>query len=198
MSSNLVFPLDLQFKISTLSNDFVATNANAESIAYIRQKLFKFVEEIEIFETESEIKKLYDIRADRWLDFNANYSFFQDNQLKGSIARKGWASLWSARYMGFDESKDQLFSIQEDNPFAKVMDALIGQIPFFGLIVGYIFNPTYSAFDNQGKFLAKLRKMPSFWGRKFKIESNGELGDVLAEKVFLCFTMLVLLERRRG
>ena len=38
------FPIRLTFKIGTLSNDFVAQNANGETIVYVRQKLLKLIE----------------------------------------------------------------------------------------------------------------------------------------------------------
>lgn len=197
--SNLQFPLELSFKISTFSNDFLAFNAKGESVGYVRQKMLKFVEEIEIFENESqESKKIYDIKADRWLDFNASYSFFQGDKFIGNIARKGWVSLWSAKYESFDENRTQILKIQEDNPFIKILDGLVGQIPIIGMFVGYFFNPSYSAFDTQGNFIARLSKLPSFWGRKFNIVAVDGIDEKLAETVFLSYTMMVLLERRRG
>ena len=35
------FPIDFRFKLGTISNDFVATDANGRTLAYVRQKMFK-------------------------------------------------------------------------------------------------------------------------------------------------------------
>lgn len=194
----LLFPLQLEFKITTFANDFLAYNIKGESVGYIRQKMLKLVEEIEVFSDESKSTKLYDIKTDRWLDFNASYSFYSQSTFIGNLARKGWTSIWSAKYETYDENGNLIFRIQEDNPFVKILDGLVGQIPIINIFVGYFFNPSYSAFDAQGNFIARLSKEPSFWGRKFKIVAVEDISEKIAEKVFLSYTMMVLLERRRG
>ena len=36
------FPIYFKFKISSISNDFTATDATGNTVAYVKQKLFKF------------------------------------------------------------------------------------------------------------------------------------------------------------
>ena len=43
---HLNYPLQLTFKVTTLSNDFIIADANEQTIAYVRQKMLKLVEEI--------------------------------------------------------------------------------------------------------------------------------------------------------
>ncbi len=69
------FPLDFTFNIGTLSNDFTAVDTHQKTVAYVKQKLFKFKEDVSVFENESKTKVLYKIKADRWIDFSACYSF---------------------------------------------------------------------------------------------------------------------------
>ena len=40
------FPITFKFKISTLANDFTALDESGATIAYVRQKMFKFKEAI--------------------------------------------------------------------------------------------------------------------------------------------------------
>jgi len=96
---DIQFPVTFKFKIGTLANDFIATDANGTMIAYVRQKMMKLKEDIVIYSDESKTKINYRIKADRWLDFSAAYSFFDANDREfGKIARKGWRSIWKAKY----------------------------------------------------------------------------------------------------
>ena len=36
------FPLDFTFNIGTLANDFTAVDASNKTVAYVKQKMFKF------------------------------------------------------------------------------------------------------------------------------------------------------------
>ena len=91
---NLNFPIKFVFQISTFSNDFNATDATGKTVAYVKQKLFKLKEDISIYENESKSKLNF-----KWIDFSTAYSFTdaEGNEL-GKIARKGWASIWKAKY----------------------------------------------------------------------------------------------------
>lgn len=193
------FPLELTFKIGTISNDFVAKNSHGETVAYVREKILKFVDEIDLYSDESKSRKIYTIKADRWLDFNSNYRFDDANgNFLGSLARKGWRSIWSAKYEGFDASRNLKYIIQEENPFIKILDSLLGEIPVINFLVGYFFNPKYVIHSAEGTLIGRLIKRPSFWGRKFTVETYQELSNTDAELVFLCVTEMALLERRRG
>lgn len=91
---NIQFPLDFKFKIFTPSNDFSVFDAQGKEIAYTRQKIFKIKEGIEIFRDDTRKERLYQINADRIIDFNAAYTITAENGSKlGSIRRAGVRSL---------------------------------------------------------------------------------------------------------
>ncbi len=194
------FPLELEFKIGTLSNDFIARDAGGKTIAYVRQKLFKFKEAVQIFTDDSKKDVLYTIAADRIIDFRACYGFKNAaGENLGKVGRKGMKSLWKATYNVFDEHDNQEFTIQEENPWAKMGDALLGEIPVVNFFTGYMCNPRYTLKRPDGTLVARLSKEKSFWGRRFKLEKLGELEDGGEDdRMLLSFMMMVLLERRRG
>ncbi len=197
---NITFPLELTFKIGTLSNDFKANDANGIPVAYVRSKLFKLKEDIQVFSDETRTELNYTIKANKWIDFSASYLFAdaQGNDL-GMIARKGWASIFKARYEIFDNNKKHEFTIQEDNAWVKVWDALLGEVPLIGAFTGYFFNPSYSVIDTAtGQPVAQLKKKKSFFGRRFNIFSLQDLNNDQQVRVLLGCMMMVLLERRRG
>jgi len=193
------FPITFEFKIGTLANDFVAKDATGQTIAYVRQKMFKFKEAIMIYSEESKKNLLYKIDADRIIDFNASYEFTdKDAEVLGSIGRKGMKSLWKANYQIFDAEKNSKFTIREENPWAKVFDVLLSEIPLLGIFTGYLFNPKYGVKTAEDNTIARLSKQPSFFGRKFKLDKLTEIEEGDDERLMLSLMMMVLLERRRG
>lgn len=197
---NLIqFPLQLTFNIGTFSNDFVAKDANGSTIAYVREKMLKLIDEVQVFADESRSQQNYTIKANQWLDFSASYKFTDYNGLEiGSIARKGWASLWKANYEIFDEQQQKDLFVKEENPLAKVFDSLLGEVPILGMLTGYFFHPSYCVSRPDGTLVARLIKEPSLFGQKFTIEklNNFEKGE--EQRILLGLMMMILLERRRG
>jgi len=197
--NQLTFPLQLTFKISTLSNDFVAQDANGSTIAFVRQKMLRLIEEVQVFNNESRTELNYTIRANKWLDFTATYTFTNRAVYEtGRLVRKGWSSLWKAHYEIYDEKSQQDLLIREENPWAKVFDSMLGEVPILGFFSGYLFHPSYIVTRPNGTEVVRLTKIPSFFGRKFTIDKLGKFETGEEERVLLGLMMLILLERRRG
>lgn len=197
--NNLQYPVQLIFNISTLHNDFTAKDANGKTVAYVKQKLFKFKEDVSVFDDESQNQVNYRIKADRWIDFSAAYSITDKNGNElGKIARKGWRSLWKAEYVLIDQHQQLQFKIQEENGWVKVMDSLLGEVPVLGIFTGYFFNPSYIVTNTNGQSIVRIKKEASFWGRKFEITKLGETDNDDDERIMLGLMMMILLERQRG
>lgn len=197
--SQFNYPLHLKFHISTLANDFSIKDNNGKNIAYVRQKMLRLKEKIEVFEDTSKSNKMYTIQTDQWLDFSATYGFKnQVNEEIGKISRKGWSSLWRARYHIINKENQDCMIISEGNAWVKVMDSFFGEIPILGIFTGYFFNPSYNITNTNGQIVAQLKKQPSFWGRKFILNKLKELNTNEEEILLLGCMMMILLERRRG
>ena len=196
---NLQFPIDFEFKIGTFANDFIATDLSGRTIAYVRQKMFKLKEDIQIFSDENRTKVNYTIKADRWLDFSAAYSFYDsDGSVLGKIARKGWRSLWKAKYEIIDQHDQLQYSVSEENGMVKVFDSILGQVPILNMFTGYFFNPSYLVTDTKEKPIVRMKKEASFWGRKFQLTKVGSMDSDDDDRVMLGLMMMLLLERQRG
>ena len=197
--NNLNYPLDFKFKITTLASDFNITDKNGNSVAYVRQKMFKLKEDVIVFNDESKTKELFRIQANQWIDFNASYSI-KDMIGKnfGRLARKGMRSIWKSSYNVLDEADQQKFTITEDNAWVKFFDGMVGEIPIIGMFTGYFLNPSYTVKDMDGKEYFKLKKMPSMFGRRFQLDRMVDIDDEDESLVVLSLLMMVLLERARG
>lgn len=196
---DLNFPISFNFNISTLSNDFTARDAHGKIIAYVRQKMFKLKEDIQVFSDESRNQVNYKIKADKWIDFSTAYSFTDSTGKElGKVARKGWSSLWKANYHIIDQHQQLQYKIREENAWVKVADGLLGQIPILNIFTGYMFNPSYVVLDKHEQIVIRLKKDASFFGRKFTLSQVKPTDADDDHRVMLSLMMLVLLERRRG
>lgn len=199
MIEDALYPYTFTFKITTLHNDFVVRDFTGETHAYVKQKLLKLKEQVKVFKNESQQELIFEIKADRWLDFNASYCFIQpDGSSMGRLVRKGWRSVWRAAYELYDEHDQQDLIIHEKNPWVRLGDALFSELPFVGILTGYVFNPTYLVTRPDGTLVCTFKKNASFFGRKFELfkETDFETGE--ETRIQLGLMMMVLLERRRG
>ncbi len=196
---NIQFPVKFSFKVTTLANDFVARDAQGNTIAYVRQKMFKLKEAITIYSDESKNQVLYTIAANKWIDWSAAYNItdFQGNEL-GKVARKGWRSMWKAEYDIIDQHQQPQYKVKEESAMTRFLDNLLDGIPVLGLFTGYLFNPTYNVTDKVGQTVIKLKKQPSFLGKEFELFQTAEMEEDDKARVMLSLMMMILLERRRG
>lgn len=198
----LQYPLNLTFKIWTWSPNKVSVTDNQGKLLFlVRQKAFRLKEAITVYGDEQEMTSLYHMKADRIIDFSARYNFTDNTgSVIGAVKRQGMRSLWSARYNIFDGGTDEkaVFTIQEDNPWVKIGDALLSELPLVGLFSGYFLNPTYSVKRPDGKVVMRLAKTPGFLSRLFTIKKVDQLSDREENQAILSLLMMILLERHRG
>jgi uncharacterized protein YxjI len=193
------YPIELTFKLLALASQIYIRDANGNLIGYVKQKLFKLKEDINVFADESQTKLLYNIKADRIIDFSARYNFTSSSgQFLGSIKRQGMRSIWKANYEISDANNQLVLQIHEENPWTKVFDALVGEVPVVGMFTGYLFNPAYliSLMDNSP--VIRLQKQPAFFESKFLLTPQAQLSDNQESLVLLSSLTMTLMERRSG
>ena len=199
MEATFSYPLDFQFKLVAFSPQFSVKDSQGRLIAYIKQKAFKFKEDVSVFSDESRTNLIFKIKADRWLDWSATYNFSdtEGNPL-GKSKRRGSKSLFKAQYDLYDLQDNQDIILKEHNFWVRVMDGVVGELPIINMFTGYMFNPKYDATRPDGTLVAQLVKQPSMFGRKFSLVQHSEFEEGEELRILLGFMMLVLLERRRG
>ena len=192
------YPLQLSFRLLTLGQRIVATDASGNVIMFIKQKMFKLKENVEIYHDTNQSQLIFRIQADRVIDFSANYTFTdaQGNEW-GSVCRKGMRSLWAAHYQVIQDGQVDM-EIQEESPMKKVLESLLGEIPLLGLAAVYLLNPSYIVTRPDGTQLLKLIKKPAVFEGKFVLEKLNEMPEDDELRSLMALIMVVLLERRRG
>lgn len=192
------YPLELKFKLWAFAPQLSVTDSQGNLALYVRQKLWKLREAIGVFSDIGRTNQLYSIKADRILDFSARYNFSdQMDKSLGAVKRRGLKSIWKSHYDIFD-GEMVVFTIQEENPWVKVMDSLCAEVPILGMFTGYVFNPTYIVSRPDGRQVMHLSKQPTFLSRIFSIKKVDQISDREEIQVVLSLLMMLLLERNRG
>jgi uncharacterized protein YxjI len=193
------FPIDLSFKLLALASQIYIRDANGNLMGYVKQKLLKLKEDINVFSDETQTNVLFNVKADRVIDFSARYNFTSGSgQPLGSIKRQGMRSIWKANYEVMDAGGNQVIQIHEESAWVKVADALIGELPIIGMFTGYLFNPAYIVSRMDSSPVLRLQKQPAFFESKFKLDSQGQMSPDEETLVLLSVLTMVLLERARG
>lgn len=194
------YPLQINFKILAIAQQLSLTEATGNLIFYVKQKAFKLKEAVTVFADEAQTRPWFMINADRVIDFRANYTFTDmSGRPFGSMRRLGKKSIWKATYEIFDGYQPHPVAIfREENPWAKVFDTLFGEIPIIGVLTGYVFHPSYLISRPDGMPYLRLKKQPSFVGRKFTIDKLAHLDQTEELRLLLATMMIVLRERARG
>jgi uncharacterized protein YxjI len=193
------YPLKLSFKLLALASQIYIRDAQGNLVGYVKQKLLKLKEDINVFADEQQTLHLFNIKADRMIDFSARYNFTDaQGRMLGSIKRKGMRSIFKANYEIYDATGAQVMHIHEENGWIKVADSLIGELPVIGMFTGYFFNPSYIVERMNGTAAARLKKQPAFFEGIFELERVGQLSEEEESRVLLSVLTMTLLERSRG
>ncbi len=193
------YPVTLTFKIIALAPQISVRDAGGQEVLYVKQKLLKLKEKIRVFADSGQTRQLYEINADRVLDFSARYSFTDaEGRPVGSVKRRGARSLWRSTYEVAAQDGAALL-LEEENPWVKLADAVIGAIPIVGAFTGYFLNPKYLVRETSvNRGVLRVIKHRSFLESRFEVESLAPLSEPTETAALLAVLTMTLLERQRG
>lgn len=191
------FPLDARFKLLAIASQISVTDAQGGLVMYAKQKAFKLKEAVTVFADQEQTRPLYKVAADRVIDISGRYTITDMGGVAvASLKRFGMASFWRTHYE-IEENGTPAYVIREENPWTKVLDGLLGNIPILSLLTGYFFNPAYLLSRGEGTPpLLRIAKQPALLEGRFRIEYVGS-GNV-PDHAVVAVLMMLLLERMRG
>ena len=193
------YPLTLRFKKIALARQFSVEDASGRLLMYVKQKAFMLKEAITIYADREQTRPLYRVQADRIIDFSATYNITNaDGTHVGAVRQRGMKSFWRARY-DMMRGNEVVFSVREENPWAKVGDGLLSEVPLLAIFSGYFFHPRYLVSLATGQEVIRARKESSFLESTFTVERlPAQLSPDDERLVLIGTAVTVLLERRRG
>jgi len=187
------YPLSLSFKILALNPQVSVTDASGNLVLYIKQRAFALKEDVKIFADQAQTRQLYQLRADRIIDWSATYNISTaDGQPLGKVRRKGARSIFKATYNIVDAAGSEVGVIREESFLIRLADSLVG-----GLLGGYLFHPAYLV-ELRGRPVLYLKKQPAFFEGRFKLEKRGEFSEDEEGLLLTSVVMTLMLERLRG
>jgi len=196
----IVFPLRLSFRSLALGPRIDITDANGRHVLHARQKFFSLREHVDVFTDTAATARLAQIHPAHIPGWSTRYRFTDaSNAHIGTIGRQHRRSLWRARYTLFNpDNSTPLFTIREENPFAKTIDRTLSQIPVLNFLTIPFFQPRYLASNPSGTHALRLIKRPALRQGTFAIDQSGPASPLEILNLILSFLMLAILEHRRG
>ncbi len=192
------FPLNLSFKKIALAPQIYVRDSEGQVQLYVKQKLLKLKEAVNVFGDEAQTRLLFTLQADRVIDVRTRYHIRDAAGADlGQFRRKSVRSLWKL-HCEVSRGERVVFDIREANPWVKVIDGLIGEIPVVGIFSGYFFNPTYNLMRRDGAVVLRATKQPAMFEGKFTIERVAELDAADESLAVLSLLLMLLMERDRG
>lgn len=193
------YPLTVRFKVLAIARQLSVLAADGRLLMYAKMKAFKLKEAITIFADEQQTRPLYQVQADRIIDFAATYNMSEAGGAPlGAIRQQGMRSIWRSRYEILRDG-EVVFTVQEENPWAKVADAWFEGIPVIGMLSGYVFHPRYLVSSVESGDVVRVKKQPALFESAFSIERLPGEVPAADERLLLVGTVvMILLERGRG
>jgi uncharacterized protein YxjI len=192
------FPIQIVFKLLALAPQMYVNDSAGQHLGYVKQKLLAFKEKVTVYTDETQATPIYSIAADRVIDFNAEYHFSNaQGVVLGSVKRSGMRSLWRAHYV-ITMAGAPAFELHEESAWVRLIDGVLGEIPFVGFLTGYFLNPKYNITRTQGTPALRMIKQRAIFESTFTIERLTDLTAAEQEAIMLGLMMIVLLERSRG
>jgi uncharacterized protein YxjI len=196
------YPLTATFKILSFSPEVTVRDSNGALMLQVKQKALTLREETTVFADEAKKVPLYKMLADRVIGFRAVHRITRlaDNALIGSVKATGFRSLWRTQYDITDSSEKIILTVREENPWIKVLDALVDEIPLVGFVIATFINPRYLMTDEHGTVLYRITKKRSFIDRNFTLEQIAPDAHVGVDErlVSLALIQVIFLEHHRG
>jgi uncharacterized protein YxjI len=199
MQHPLQYPLTLNFKIAALAPQISVTDGTGREILYVRQKLLKLRDKIKVFSDSSQSQELYEVNADRVIDFSALFTFTDSQgRVVGSVQRQGMRSFWRATY-AIQSPAGSLYTLVEEQPWLKVINDFVEEVPFIGMFTSLFFSPTYGLQrTSTGQTELRITKQRKMLSRTFTVENlAGTLPEHEEVATVLGIMIMVLHERRR-
>ena len=191
--------LNVSMKLIALAPQFYIFDLDGQEVGFIKQKLFKFKEAIEVYSDSCKTKLNYKISADRVIDFSANYHFVSTRDgVIGRTKQHGLRSLWRTEFEILDQTGTRFF-IRLNNPMVQFIEGLLSMIPLLGdilnMLSGYFLNPTYTVTTLNGDEVATMKKLPAFWDGKYEIRASQTVNERDSELIALSLLTLILMQR---
>jgi uncharacterized protein YxjI len=157
------FVLRQRFRLVTNQYDFYLTGPDGQSVGerfcFVRQKTFKFKEDIRFYADESRLHELMRIKARQRFDPSARYDVTDEaGATIGAIQKVFGASLLRSTYRLYDSTGAEVATVTEESPLVALVRRLVGFIPYLDEVANWLPIPYHFVFLRDGVVLGSHRR----------------------------------------
>ncbi|HEX2180600.1 MAG TPA: hypothetical protein VHL54_14005 [Actinomycetota bacterium] len=157
------FVLRQRFRMVTNEYDFYVAGAggeqSAEPFCFVKQKTFKFKEDIRFYTDESRTQELLRIKARQRFDPRARYDVTDGaGGTLGAIQKVFGASLLRSTYKIFGASGEEVATVMEESQAVALIRRLVGFVPYLDDVANWLPIPYHFVFLRGEQVLGHHRR----------------------------------------
>lgn len=188
------YPLDVRFKTLALMPQVKVSDAAGQLLLYTKQKLTLKNVALKVFADENQQQPIYDITAEEAAgQLTYKVTTPEGGALGALKMTRGLSALWKAHYPILDAVGAEIGLIHEENPWIKVLDALLSQVPGISMFI----NPAYLV-ELRGKTVLRILKKAAVMEGYFAVEKKGEISAADEKLLLPAMLRFIMLERMNG
>jgi len=177
-------------RVFSFSPQFYFLDANGNTLAFLRKKVFTWKDEIRVFTDETQSLELLYIKARKIIDWGTAFDVTDsiNHQKVGALKRRPWKSLLRKEWIIMDANDQEIGKMQEDSLFlATIRRYLTNVIP-----------QSYT-FDLGGQEIGTARQNWNFFAPKMDVDFTSDPGKRLDRRlVAAAIVLLMAVEGRQS
>ncbi len=157
-----------------------------QTFCFVRQRPFKFKEDIRFYRDESRTIELMRIKARQRFDPRARYDITAaDGSKIGEIQKVFGASLLRSTYRLYDASGNEVATATEKNLIVALFRRLVGFIPYVENVANWLPIPYHFVFERNGTELGSHRRHLWKLMDVYTIDLSGDLERSIDRRLIL-------------
>ncbi|CAN5490040.1 hypothetical protein BH20ACT23_BH20ACT23_17250 [soil metagenome] len=165
-------------------------DAPGPPFCFVRQKMFKFKEDIRFYTDESRAGELMRIKARQRFDPRARYDVTAGDGSKiGEIQKVFGASLLRSTYQLYDSAGNEVAQATEQNLTVALVRRLVGFIPFIENFADWLPIPYHFVFKKDGTVLGNHRRHLWKFMDVYTIDMSGDPDRTVDRRLILAIAV---------
>jgi uncharacterized protein YxjI len=188
------FILRQRFRLVVNEYEFSLPGADGETpgppFCFVRQRAFKFKEDIRFYTDENRSVELMRIKARHRFDPRARYDVTSSDGSKiGGIQKVFGASLLRSTYRLYGASGEEVATAAEQNLLVALFRRLVGFVPYVENFVDWLPIPYHFVFERDGVELGSHRR--HLWKIRdiYTIDLSGDLDRTVDRRLILAIAV---------
>ena len=164
----------------------VGEDAPGPPFCYVRQRPFKFKEDIRFYSDESRTRELMRIKARHRFDPRARYDVTAaDGSTIGAIQKVFGQSLLRSTYTLSDPTGRELATVTEESMWVALLRRIVGFIPYIENVAPWLPIPYHFVFRQGERELGSHRRQIGKFRDVYTIDLNGDPQRTLDRRLIL-------------